>query len=98
MNNIIKKDKKLLEAARKIFGDIIKTAYISTYENFAEEESPSFIERLKTNSKDIVLLEGKSLQIDNQTIYIEFKNNRLVGFTNSEWGSMFLQTEKLKRI
>ncbi len=105
MVTLIKKDKKLAQKARQIFGDIVKTAYISTnsFPDFDNKSNGDLEKELKQNSKILLYTEDnktgtKSIHSDAQTIFIEFIGGRLVGFYNSEWGNIFLQTEKLKRV
>jgi hypothetical protein len=97
MSDIIKKDRKLAEAARKIFGNLVKTAYVTTYDGLDKDNS-EVEKRLKLNSQNWMLINETNLRHDAQTILIEFSNGRLIGFTNSEWGGLFLQEEKLKRL
>ena len=97
MSDIIKKDKKLAEAARKIFGDIVKTAYVSTYNYSLDKDNPEVEKRLQLNSRNLFFRENH-VGHDAQTIFLEFPGGRLVGFTNSEWGGFFLQEKQLKRL
>jgi hypothetical protein len=97
---VIKKDKKLAEAARKIFGDIVKTAYVSAYVLDKKDNSKA-LKELEQKSKEIMIFDNKDnlmINCDSQSIYLEFPGGRLVCFTNSEWGSISLQKTKLERI
>lgn len=80
----IRKDKKLTELAKKIFGDIVVMAYVTTYVYSCD--NADIISRLNAESFD----NDKSSYIDYgaQKILIKFTNGKIVEFENSEWATI----------
>lgn len=65
----------LTNYCKKIFGDLVKSAYVDEYYN----NSAEFL------SHDKTILEPDTLQYDGEQIYIEFINGKVICFSNSEW-------------
>ena len=80
----IRKDEKLTKLAKKIFGDIVSVAYITTYDFNGDKDaikSRLDIERFSDCS-------GGYINYDAKTIWIKFTNSKIVEFHNSEWASI----------
>jgi hypothetical protein len=80
----IRCDNNLTKAARKIFGDIVDSAYITTWDiDSTEEDVSSRLNDCKYGEQT----NGK-ITYDARTIWIKFTNNNMVEFFNSEWASI----------
>ena len=89
----IRKNKDLLKAAKRVFGDeLVINAWITTLDAGFE---PDYV-RSRLDEETSNVQPGKSeLRYDAQNIVIEFCNGRKVLFTNSEWASMELTKDEL---
>lgn len=87
---VIRKSKPLTDAAKKLFGDIVKIAYYCEpyYKHLGMLNA---IERLDKQESSATYADD-SIDQDSKTIVIEFVNGNTIVFYNSEWGSM----DKLK--
>lgn len=89
MEEIRRESKKLLKAAKKVFGDeIVVNAFIkSEYYN-----KMTLITKKQTLSRDekSIKVEGDSFSYDFITFQLELSNGKLIEFTNSEWASIKL--------
>ena len=80
----VRKDKKLTELAKEIFGDIVNMAYITTYDfNGDKDEITSRLDDEKFSDSS-----GGNINYDAKTIWIKFTNGKIVEFHNSEWASI----------
>jgi hypothetical protein len=80
-----RRDDLLEKAAKGVFGaDIVAAAYVTTYryDDCTVDEIDERLERAKCKEK-LDYIDNSS-----KTVIIEFKNGRVVRFTNSEWGSI----------
>ena len=75
-----KRDKILLKKAKKIFGNIIKNAYVAmeAYEGISKEDIQKRLNYIKFK-------EDNKNSIDFDRIILVFTNNKAVMFTTSEW-------------
>jgi len=85
MKITIRKNKDITVAAKKVFGGIVDTCYVS--KGGFETETEELINR-KLNNVSIDLSAKGRIGYDAETIYILFNNGRFVEFSNSEWGSI----------
>ena len=83
----IKRDNILLAKARKLFGrDKIKAAYVTV--PYCGETKKELTQAFKTAEFIQDELAENILCFDNKTIWIQFKDERIIEFTSSEWASM----------
>lgn len=83
MRYLAKKDEVLETAAKRVFGDIVVSAYSCGI--YFQDRKPN-----RSLYSAIKMYKDESPEINNgsKDICIEFTNGRKVLFTNSEWGSM----------
>lgn len=80
---VMRKDKNLTMAVKNIFGDIVDSAYVTTWNIRSSRLEIS--ERIKNEFYESA---EDEIDIGGKNIIISFKNGKSVYFTNSEWGSM----------
>ena len=82
---VIRYDDNLTKIARKIFGDIIDSAYITTWDITSEKEE--ILSRLEAGAYKKQT--DNEIDYNDEIIWIKFTNNNTVAFSNSEWGSIY---------
>lgn len=93
---IMRKDGKLLKLAKKIFGNVVTEAYVTTI-HYRDEKLTDAIDRMKSNLKEIAPEEhNDQISCDTMTIIFKFKSGNMVAFTNSEWGSIYAFKQETK--
>jgi hypothetical protein len=86
-----RRDERLLEAAKCIFGDIVDDAWVTVihyrndYENTAKRLNEA-VERLSIGIGAESLID--EITHDEVTVVLKFSNGSAVSFWNSEWGSI----------
>jgi len=98
MSDIIKKDRKLAEAARAIFGNIVKSAFVSTYDSRDTDSNSEIEAEFQQASKSIEYGVKKYIAYGGLTIYILFSNGNMVKFSNSEWATISKVENKLETL
>jgi len=81
--SVLKRSERLLDAAKKIFGDIVANAYVSTWDR--RDRANALKELAKIDQS--LSIDGDSVRHDAECVAIEFNNGAIVYFENSEWGS-----------
>lgn len=76
----IKKDKSLTAGAKKIFGHIVKKAWITTDMRGSKAEI-----RDDLKMKKYGVISKNTIDFSGEAIWIEFTNGNVVEFSNSEW-------------
>jgi len=86
----IRHDIKLTGIAIKIFGDIVDKAFVTTNTYLlCDTDTDNAETRLTEKSKGIDSDEA-SIDVDGDMIWIRFKNGKVVSFSASEWGDIFI--------
>lgn len=86
MNYVMKKDRKLKQAAKKIFGPIVKNAWIATYA-FSDDSKSTQRDTIKNISCGIIDKDG-TIETGAGRVAIEFTTGKKVMFWGSEWGGI----------
>lgn len=82
MNNYHLKSRHIGRIARNIFGDIVDSAYIESYDKeILQFAARKYRDRCKN-------LNSNSLSTDGDAIILKFNNGNLVRFSNSEWATI----------
>ena len=89
-----KKNKELKIHAKKIFGSVVKNAYIVAEKHYGEDSA--YVREKIALSKAHIGLNSKPDGIDfgGETIWIEFTTGKIVEFNSSEWA--WIQTADVK--
>lgn len=74
-------DKILTKMAHNIFGDIVKAAYVTTWD--IDSKLEEVVERL--DKCEFKCVGSNKIDYGAETIWIEFTNGKCVEFSNSEW-------------
>lgn len=83
---VIKKSELLTDVAKRIFGDVVRTAYY--YESYYTHLKMSVIVERLDKQESSAQHTHDSVDQDGKTIVLEFTNGNMVVFSNSEWGAM----------
>lgn len=79
----IRKNENLTKTAKVIFGDIVNSAYFTTWDINSKK---SEVEHRINDNKFIYVMEEIAMRGDE--IWIEFTNGKTVSFSVSEWGGI----------
>lgn len=86
----IRKDKKLTELAKEIFGDIVVTAYVTTY--VYDCSNDDVMDRLDSEGFNNAI--DEYIDYGAQKILIKFTNGNIVEFENSEWATIDIANDE----
>ena len=88
MYKVLKRNKKLLQVAKTVFGNIVSTAYVAVSNYNSADITDGTRKLIKMSENAIEKLSNGSIDIDDTDIIIVFNNNSVVSFTCSEWATI----------